>query len=263
MNRASTTAGVTATREDDVLTLTLDNPGRRNALTWLMYEQLEEAAEAARADDGLRAVVVRGTASDGFAAGTDISQFAEFTGAADGLDYERRVEHVLRAVQAIPLPTIALVQGAAVGAGLAVAASCDLIVAERDAVFGAPVARTLGNCLPAHVVARVAARMGTARALGMLLTAELLTAEVLAPSGFVHRLADPGGLDTAAETVLRGIRRSAPITLRAVKETVRRIEAAAPVPGNDDLLELCYGSRDFAEGVAAFTQKRHPRWEGA
>ena len=129
-------------------------------------------------------------------------------------------------------------------------------------MFGAPIARTLGNCLPSPVIARIAARMGPARALGMLLTASLVPAEDLVATGFVTRLAEPGQLEELTETTLRGIRRSAPLTLRAVKETVRRIEAATPIPDNEDLLALCYGSDDFAEGVSAFLGKRHPHWKG-
>jgi enoyl-CoA hydratase/carnithine racemase len=228
-----------------------------------MYAQLADAIARAAGDDSVRAVVIRGDDDGGgFAAGTDIASFADFSGAADGLAYERRVGEILSALQDLTVPTIAEVRGAAVGAGLAIAASCDIVLAERGAVFGAPIARTLGNCLPAPVIARIAARMGPARALGMLLTASLVPAEDLVATGFVTRLAEPGQLEELTETTLRGIRRSAPLTLRAVKETVRRIEAATPIPDNEDLLALCYGSDDFAEGVSAFLGKRHPHWKG-
>jgi enoyl-CoA hydratase len=255
-------AAVFSTRVEDVLTLTLSHPGKRNALTTAMYDQLAAAIDDAAADNALRAVVLRGDGDGGFAAGTDIASFIDFDGAADGIAYERRVGGVLQALQDLPMPTIAVVRGAAVGAGLAIVASCDVVLAERGAVFGAPIARTLGNCLPAAVVARIASRMGTARALGMLLTASLIAADDLVASGFVAQVAEPGELDDQAGEVLRGIRRSAPLTLRAVKETVRRIEATTPVEDNEDLLALCYGSEDFAEGVRAFLGKRHPQWKG-
>jgi enoyl-CoA hydratase len=245
-----------------VLTLTLTNPRKRNALTSRMYAALAGFIGDASTDGGLRAVVVQGGGEDGFAAGTDISTFVDFDGAVDGIAYEQRVGVILDAIQAVPVPTIAVVRGAAVGAGLAIAASCDLIIAERGAVFGAPIARTLGNCLPAAVVNRVASRMGTARALGMLLTASLVPADDLTASGFVNRVVEPSELDDEVAAVLRGIRRSAPLTVRALKETVRRIDGAREIPSNDDLLQLCYGSADFAEGVDAFLNKRHPQWKG-
>ncbi|MBO3662561.1 enoyl-CoA hydratase-related protein [Microbacterium stercoris] len=251
---------VLSAREGDVLTLTLTNPGRRNALTWDMYEQLQHACVAAAADATLRAVVIRGGQGDGFAAGTDIAQFAGFDGAA-GVAYEHRVGAVLGALRDIPVPTIAAVSGAAVGAGLAIAATCDLVIAERGSVFGAPIVRTLGNCLPAPVVARLVARLGASHTASILLGARLALAEEL--GGFVHRLAEPGELDVALAETLTATGRSAPLALRSLKQTLRRLEDAIPVPGNDDLLEACYGSADFAEGVAAFTAKRHPHWKGA
>lgn len=253
---------ILGSRSDDILTLELSHPGKRNSLTTAMYAHLAAHLADAADDGALRAVVLRGSGDDGFAAGTDITTFVDFEGAAAGIAYERRVGAVLEALQNVPVPTIAVVRGAAVGAGLALVASCDIILAERGAVFGAPIARTLGNCLPSPVISRIASRMGTSRALSMLLTASLIPAEDLHASGFVTQLVEPDDMDDALDTVLLGIRRSAPLSLRALKESVRRIETANSVPDNDDLLELCYGSADFAEGVRAFLGKRHPQWKG-
>ncbi|MFS0866074.1 enoyl-CoA hydratase [Microbacterium sp. 179-B 1A2 NHS] len=262
MSEAVATARALAERDERVLTLVLDNPGKRNALTWDMYEQLEAHLAAARTEPDLAVVVMRGGGEDGFAAGTDISGLTDLRSADDGIAYERRVGRVLDLLRSLPMPTIAAVRGPAVGAGLALAATCDLVVAERGAVFGAPIARTVGNCLPAAVVARVAARMGAATATGMLLTASLLRAEELTASGFVTRLAEPGRLDEALDSVVTGLLRSAPLTLRALTQTLQRLGDGAATPSNDDLLALCYGSADFAEGVDAFLAKRRPEWKG-
>ena len=253
---------VRAETADGVLTLVLEHPGKRNALTWAMYEQLDAHLADAAGDSDLLAVVLVGGGDDGFAAGTDIASLADLRTGEDGLAYERRVGRVLEALRLLPMPTIAVVRGPAVGAGLALAATCDVILAERGAVFGAPIARTVGNCLPSAVVARVAARMGAARATGMLLTAALIPAEDLVASGFVHGLAEPGELDALLRRTLTGLRRSAPLTVRALTETIRRVEDATPPPANDDLLRLCYGSDDFAEGRRAFLAKDHPDWKG-
>lgn len=255
-------AEVTLSLENDCARITLSNPGRRNALTWEMYDELEAHLDALAEHDALRALVVTGTEDDGFAAGTDISRFLDFTSADDGIQYERRVGRVLRKLDTLPVPTIAAVHGAAVGAGLAIAASCDIIIADSSAKFGAPIVRTLGNCLPGPVVARLRDRLGSARTLSMLLTATLVPADELVACGFVFASVDDGELDARVESVLRSIRRSAPRSLAALKELERRIGAAQADVQDDDLLRSCYGSDDFREGVQAFIEHRYPEWKG-
>lgn len=253
---------VSARADDGVLHVVISHPGRRNAFTWRMYDQLAGIADEAAAAADLRAVVIRGTAEGGFAAGTDIRQFAGFASGADGVAYERRVGAVVDKLLAVPVPVLGLVEGAAVGAGLVVACCCDVVVAERGARFGAPIVRTLGNCLPTAVVGLLRRRLGAAATDAMLLTGSLVSAEALVAGGFVHRVVDPGGLEAAAEDLLRRTRAAAPLAVRALKETGRRLDRAEPAPDNEDLQALCYGSADFAEGVAAFVSGRRPEWTG-
>jgi enoyl-CoA hydratase/carnithine racemase len=96
----------------------------------------------------------------------------------------------------------------------------------------------------------------------MLLTAALVPAQQLISSGFVHETAAAGELDAVLDTLIRRILRSAPLTLRALKEMNRRLDATVDLPDDTDLLELCYGSADFREGVGAFTEHRYPNWKG-
>jgi len=261
MNTASGAPGLTLEVTGGLARVGIHNPGKRNAFTWGMYDRLEAVAHEVASRDDVRAVVFRGTPEDGFAAGTDIRGFSDFESGADGVAYERRVGTVLAAVADIPVPTIAAVELTAVGAGLALAATCDLVIAERGTRFGAPVARTLGNCLPAAVIRRLRSRIGAARADAMLLTARLVHAEDLEASGFVE-LCEPGALEDAVAQAARRIGSAAPLTLRALKAIGARIDAEAGVPDDEDLLELCYGSADFREGVAAFLEQRRPEWSG-
>jgi enoyl-CoA hydratase len=247
---------------DGVAWITLSNPGKRNSFTWRMYDQLGSIAENLADHDDLSAVVFRGDPDDGFAAGTDIRQFSSFASGEDGVQYERRVAAVMQKLLAIPVPTIALVEGAAVGAGLLVVLCCDIVVSERGARFGAPIARTLGNCLPAAVIARLRSKVGVNMAAGMLLSAALVPAEALTAVGFVFELVQPGGLPSAAENLLRRIRMSAPLSLRSLKQLLRRVEESESAVADDDLLALCYGSDDFHEGVLAFLEDRRPHWTG-
>ncbi|MFC4245396.1 enoyl-CoA hydratase [Gryllotalpicola reticulitermitis] len=253
-------ASVTVESSGPIAHVRITNPGKRNAFTWRMYDQLEQIALTVADDPTVRVVVLRGSPEDGFAAGTDITQFDGFDGSA-GIDYERRVGKVLAALAAIPVPTIAAVERTAVGAGLAVAAYCDLIIAEPRAKFGAPIARTLGNTLPAGVVNRLRIRIGAAATLNLLLTASLTPAENLVASGFVYALAGSEGIEVTAAALAEQVAALAPLTLRAIKELNRRLDSSS-LPDDTDLLELCYGSADFREGVRAFVEHRRPEWTG-
>jgi enoyl-CoA hydratase len=268
----------------------LSNPGRRNALTLDMYDRLHQACEEIDASPDVRVTVLRGAGGRAFAAGTDIREFRDFTG-ADGVAYERRVGRAVERLASLRMPVIAAVEGPAVGGGFALAACCDIVVCTPDSVFGAPVARTLGNCLAPAVVARMYACLGRARTLRALLTAELVGAREALEAGFVSAIAgadgdgdgdddsgtgasadrgpgdgdsgDAGGeLDRHVARLVARIAGCAPLTLAALKEAYRRVLAASAPGPAEDLYELCYGSRDFREGVSAFLDKRPPRWQG-
>ena len=156
----ATTDEILIARDGPVLTLTFNRPAARNALTWGMYERLTRACEEVDADDSIRVLVLRGAGGQAFVAGTDIGQFQAFAGAADGLAYERDGDRRIGRLEAVRKPVIAQIQGFAVGAGLRIAAACDLRIATPDARFGAPIARTLGNCLSAEAYARLVDLLG-------------------------------------------------------------------------------------------------------
>jgi enoyl-CoA hydratase/carnithine racemase len=252
---------ILVTREGPILTVTFNRPHARNALTWRMYERLGEACEAADADASVRVVVLRG-AGGAFVAGTDIAQFQAFRSAEDGLAYERMGDRHVRRLEGVAKPVIAQVEGPAVGAGLRVAAACDLRVATPDARFGAPIARTLGNCLSAEAYARLVDLLGPSRTTALLFTARLLTAAEAHAAGFVHELAAPEAIDARVRALAAELAGHAPITLRVTKEAIRRLRASRPAPDLDDLIAETYASADFHEGVRAFLDKRTPQWSG-
>jgi len=249
-------------RDGPVLRATLSNPGRRNAITWPMYDALERIETTVADDPGIRVVVIRGAGGEAFAAGTDIRQFTDFTTGAQGVEYEHRVGQVIASLLRIRVPVVAVVEGPAVGAGLAIAACSDLVVATPDAVFGAPVARTLGNTLPPAVVARLHQRLGTGRTMAMLLTARLLSATEAANAGFVADVVERDALDQQVAELLDRICANAPLTLASLKEIERRVLRDGAAAEADDVLASVYGSHDFRAGVAAFLEHRPVEWEG-
>jgi enoyl-CoA hydratase len=250
-------------RERGIAWVTVDRPQARNAMTFAMWRQLRETAESLAADDGVRTVVLTGAGEEAFVAGTDIAEFRAFEGADDGVAYESRMDAVIGALEAIPVPVIAAIAGACTGGGVSVAAACDLRIGAPNARIGVPIARTLGNCISLRNVARVADLIGLDRVKTLLLTGALLGAEDALRAGFLTEIAPSGeALHARAQQLAEQIAGLAPLTLRASKEMARRLRANAALPDDEDLIRLCYGSRDFREGLTAFLDKRRPDWTG-
>lgn len=248
-------------RDGPVVHAELVNPPRRNALTWAMYDQLSALCDTVAGDTDVRLVVIRG-AGGAFAAGTDVHQFVDFVDGADGLAYERRVARVLDRLLGLRVPLLGVVDGPAVGAGLAIAAVCDILVATPRARFGVPIARTLGNCIPAAVLARLQQRLGAGRTMAALLTARLIDADDAAAAGLVYAVWPAAELEAGVADLIQAVCVGAPLTLAALKEIDRRLAAATMAVDDADLLERCYGSADFREGVTAFLEHRRPVWVG-
>ena len=243
--------------------VTFNRPQAHNALTFSMYDRLGEICATAPADGALRAIIVTGAGGRAFGAGTDISLFRDFSSAADGLAYEARMERVFEQIEACPVPTIAAIPGICTGGAAAIAAACDLRLATRNLKFGFPIARTLANCLSAANIARVAMLTGVGRAVDMVMTTRLMGAEEALAVGLVSELCDtPEALMSRAHALAEQIATQAPLTMRATKEIVRRMRTRFAGVEDKDLIELCYGSADFREGLDAFLTKRTPKFTG-
>ena len=249
-------------RDGPVLTLTFNRPRQRNALTWNMYERLAQACDDVDADDSIRVFVLRGAGGKAFVAGTDISQFRVFQTAEAGIEYERDGDRRMSRLERVRKPVIAQIEGVAVGGGFRIAAACDLRIATPDACFGAPIARTLGNCLSMEAYARLLDLFGPARLKELIFTARLISADEARAAGFVNELVAPDLIGARVRVLAQELASHAPITLQVTKEALRRLQAARALPDGDDLIALTYTSADFREGVRAFLAKEQPRWTG-
>jgi enoyl-CoA hydratase/carnithine racemase len=232
--------------------VTFNRPEAHNAMTFAMYESLYEACETVDADDDVRVLVLRGAGEKAFVAGTDIRQFADFdeTG-EDALAYEATIDRIVGRLETVGKPTLALVDGFAMGSGLALSAACDLRVCTPAAKFGLPIARTVGNCLSMENYARLAALLGPARLKDIVFTARTIEADEALAIGLATELVAPDRAEARVEELCDLLASHAPVTLRVTKEALRRIRAAT-TPEGDDLVREAYGSEGFRRNVAAF-----------
>ena len=246
---------------DGIASVTFDRPEARNAMTWAMYESLVAICERLRDEAVVRVVRFRGAGGEAFVAGTDIAQFQSFKTGEDGVEYERRIDACIQLLATLPMPTVAVVEGWAIGGGLAIATACDFRIATPGTRFGVPIARTLGNCLSIANVARLVAAFGRPRVQRLLLAAELLPAEEAQAAGYLLDLVPAQELDAASDKLCQKLAALAPVTQAVSKEALSRL-LAHELPDAEDLIRHCYGSEDFHEGVAAFIAKRPPAWRG-
>jgi enoyl-CoA hydratase/carnithine racemase len=244
-----------------VLTVTFNRARQRNAMTWGMYEGLFDACERADGDDEIRVMVLRSNSEKAFIAGTDISQFADFSSGEEGVAYEAKIARITNRLEDVDVPTVAAIRGFCVGGGLGLASVCDLRVATASARFGLPIARTLGNCLSMNSYSVLLQQVGPSVALDLLLRARLLTGEEAHALGFVAELCPEDELESTTDGVVRTLLGHAPISMWAAKEAVRRFRRAS-IPDGDDIVARAFGSEDFRRAVAAFAAKEQVEWQG-
>jgi enoyl-CoA hydratase/carnithine racemase len=246
---------------DGIGRITFNRPQARNSLTFNMYERLAAICANAGEDRSLKVLILTGAGDKAFAAGTDINQFRAFKTPQDAIEYETRIDHVLGTIEQCPVPTIAAINGACVGGGAGIAACCDIRIGTTTTKFGFPIARTLGNCLSMSNLGRLSALIGAARLKEIIFTARLIEAQEAAGVGLLNEVvADISALERRAEELARLVASHAPLTLRSTKQALHRMQPK--VSEDEELILMCYQSRDFREGMDAFLNKRQPQWTG-
>ena len=249
-----TTEELQIDRREGVVEVVFNRPERRNAFTAAMYAGMRELCDDLRDDSGVRVLVLRGAGGKAFAAGNEISDFLE----RDAVAYEESIRSLLVALFELPQVTVAAVDGACVGGGLAVATHCDLRVCTPHSRFGYPIARTLGNALSASVVYRCAAVFGESLTREMLLTSRLTSADRAYAVGAVMSVVED--LDAELDHLVGGLLEASAVTMRATKAQLGHRAALLEAEPESDaaLLREVYGGPDFTEGVRAFLAKEKP-----
>ncbi len=248
---------------DGIGRATFNRPQARNAFTFEMYERLAQICEQANDDHAVKVLVFQGAGEKAFASGTDINQFRAFTTPEHAIEYESRIDRVLTTLEQCRVPTIAAITGACTGGGAGIAACCDLRIGTKTTKIGFPIARTLGNCLSMSNISRLTALIGPARVKDLIFTARLVGAEEAARIGLLNEvIEDVAALQRRADELATLIAGNAPLTLRATKQALARLQRRLSREEGEDLILMCYMSRDFREGLDAFLNKRQPRWAG-
>jgi enoyl-CoA hydratase len=239
---------------------TIDRPERRNALNAELCTQLEGHLEST---PDLRAVVITGAGDKAFCAGADLVVGTEDASEPGGGDaFRPAFERALDAVVDYSAPVVAAVNGPAIGAGMQLAVACDLRIAAFSATFSIPAAR-LGVFLSPANVQRLATLVGQGAARDLLLTARTLDVDEAAAVGLVQRRA-PDAVDAALELAAE-IAELAPLTVQGHKRALNLVAGAVDAGTLDEMRALearAFASLDLREGLAAFSEKRTPRFDG-
>jgi len=243
-----------------VATLTIDRPAKRNAMSFEMWSAVPGLLGKVEADDAVRVLLIKGT--DHFSAGADIGEFGTLRRDAEGASrYSAAVHAAERAIATCPKPTIAAITGNCIGGGCEIALACDLRIAAQDARFGITPAK-LGIVYHLTSTKQLVDAVGAAWAKQILFTGDILDAATALRIGLVNELHPAPELAGRAEQLARTIAQRAQISVRGAKTIVSRLVAGQT--DDDEAVHVLYAlsvaSDDYAEGVAAFLEKRAPRF---
>ena len=246
-----------------IAVVTIDRPAKRNAVTLAMWRRLGEIAGELNADPAVRVVILTG-AGGCFSAGADISEFSTLRDTPErGAIYEEATAAAENGLHAIAKPTIAAIDGFCVGGGLGLATCCDFRVAGPDARFGIPAAR-LGIVYALGETRRLVNVVGAIGAKRILFSGEIFGRDRAEAMGLVDQAADGPALP-AARGFAAAMAGNAPLSLSGAKFVVNAIAAGRGEAEEARIDQICLeaiGSADYAEGRAAFTEKRPPRFRG-
>jgi len=252
-------------RTDGMVAITFNNPGKLNAMSLSMWQALGDVCTALATDETVRVLTLEGSGDKAFVVGADISEFGETrSDAKSAAFYGAAVERAERAIEDMPVPTLALVRGYCIGGGLGIAMRCDLRLARDDAQFAITPAK-LGLGYGFDGVASLLQRLGHATAADMLFSGRKLGANEALAKDVCDLVFPSATFEAESAAYAAGLARNAPLTIRAAKAALRTLalrQAEQDRSKVDAMVAACFESTDYAEGQRAFAEKRVPEFRG-
>ena len=255
-------SSVDLSREGEIATLILNNPGKLNAIDLGMWVRLAENMAELSVDRDIRCIVLRGAGSEAFAAGGDLEEFVTARATLEqALHYHGRVATALNAIADCPHPTVALINGACIGGGLEIAGACDLRICNESARFGAPINR-LGFSMYPGEMEGLLKLAGAAVMKEILLEGRILNAGEAYEKGLVTRVVPDAQVVDEAYATARRICAGAPLVASWHKQWIRRLQNGRPLNDEEKAASFAFlETEDYKEGLAAFLEKRKPAFK--
>lgn len=246
-----------------IATVTFSNPGKKNAIPGSAWPDVEAAFREVAADDAVRCVVVTG-AGDDFCSGADVSGTGEGGGHTHQLQQMRAISAAIEAVHAVPQPVVARVAGVCVGVGMNIALGCDLLVAADDARFSEIFARR-GLSIDGGGSWVLPRLVGLQKAKRLALLAEIIPAAEAERLGLVTQVVPRAELDATVADIARRLAAGPPLALSMTKRLLNQsaqVTLPQALEAEAQAQTVNFGTRDTAEAMLAFVERREPRFEG-
>jgi enoyl-CoA hydratase/carnithine racemase len=243
--------------------VTIDRPERRNAMSFPVMQGLRTAVADARADDSVRVLVLTGAGDKAFCAGADLGGIAGDADAVAAHEGRGLLADLFRDLWSLGKPTIARVRGYALAGGFGLACACDFVIASDDAQFGTPEINV--GLWPYMITVPLLRSMPPKRALELMATGRRVNAAEAERIGFVTQVAPVAELDAAVDDFAAVLASKSPLIMRWGRDSFYRaleLPTDAALDYLQTMLTITSASEDTAEGIAAFVEKRAPRWKG-
>ncbi len=251
--------------EDSVGWITFNQPEKRNAVSFAMWEAIPEIVEDFASADDVRVVVMKGAGEKAFVSGADISEFEEIRSTPEQIEvYDGAISAANAALKSLEKPLIAMIRGFCIGGGMAIALTADLRISADDGQFGVPAAK-LGLGYGYSGIKELMNLVGPSYTKEIFFTGQRFSAVEAAQMGLVNRVVPVDELEATVAAFARTIADNAPLTVKAAKAAVNE-GTKDPAERNLDriaeMVETCFNSNDYKEGRRAFMEKRKPRFQG-